>query len=222
MMRKTHRKEETAMWKNITLRRCIVAALGSVILAFGLYHVHSFSGVTEGGVLGMTLLLDHWLHLSPAVTSFVLNAVCFFFGWRVLGKEFVVYSVIATVSFSAAYAVAEQFPPLWPELYAMPLLAAIVGAAFVGVGAGLSVWAGGASGGDDALAMALSRLTHRPIEQIYLITDLAVLALSLSYIPLSRIVWSILTVVLSGQIVGLIQRIPFPDKHIKSTQDKQQ
>ena len=200
------------MWKNITPRRCIVAALGSVILAFGLYHVHSFSGVTEGGVLGLTLLLDHWLHLSPAATSFVLNAACFLFGWRVLGKEFVVYSAVASLSFSAAYAVVEQFPPLWPNLYTTPLLAAVLGAAFVGVGAGVSVWAGGASGGDDALAMALGHLTHRPIEQIYLFTDLTVLVLSLTYIPLSRIVWSLLTVVLSGQIVGLIQRIPFPDK----------
>ena len=200
------------MWKNITLRRCIVAALGSIILAFGLYHVHSFSGVTEGGVLGLTLLLDHWLHLSPAATSFVLNAACFLFGWRVLGKEFVVYSAVASLSFSAAYAVVEQFPPLWPNLYTMPLLAAVLGAAFVGVGAGVSVWAGGASGGDDALAMALGHLTHRPIEQIYLFTDLIVLALSLTYIPLTRIVWSVLTVILSGQIVGLIQRIPHPKK----------
>ncbi len=200
------------MWKTITLRRCAVAALGSVILAFGLYHVHSFSGVTEGGVLGLTLLFDHWLHLSPAVSGFVLNAVCFLFGWRILGKEFVVYSAVATLSFCAAYAVVEKFPPLWPQLYTMPLLAAIIGAVFVGVGAGLSVWAGGASGGDDALAMSLSHLTGRPIEQIYLLTDLTVLALSLSYIPFSRIIWSLLTVILSGQIVGLIQRIPFPEK----------
>ena len=209
------------MWKNITLRRCVVAALGSVILAFGLYHIHSFSGVTEGGVLGMTLLFDHWLHLSPAITGFVLNAVCFLFGWRVLGKEFVVYSAIATLSFCLSYAVVEQFPPLWPDLYTMPLLAAILGAVFVGVGAGLSVWAGGASGGDDALAMALSRLTHRPIEQIYLLTDLTVLALALTYIPLSRIVYSLLTVVLSGQIVGLIQRIPFPEKEHHAHADNQ-
>lgn len=209
------------MWKNITLRRCVVAALGSVILAFGLYHIHSFSGVTEGGVLGMTLLFDHWLHLSPAVTGFVLNAVCFLFGWRVLGKEFVVYSAVATLSFCLSYAVVEQFPPLWPDLYTMPLLAAILGAVFVGVGAGLSVWAGGASGGDDALAMALSRLTHRPIEQIYLLTDLTVLALALTYIPLSRMVYSLLTVVLSGQIVGLIQRIPFPEKEHHSHADNQ-
>jgi len=198
------------MLKNIKLSYCLVAVLSSTVLAFGLYHVHSFSGVTEGGVLGMTLLLDHWLHLSPAATSFVLNAACFLFGWRVLGREFVVYSAVASLSFSVFYAIFEQFPPLWPQLYAMPLLAAVIGAAFVGVGAGLSVWAGGASGGDDALAMALSHLTHRPIEQIYLITDLVVLALSLTYIPLTRIAWSLLTVVLSGQIVGLIQRIPQP------------
>ena len=200
------------MWKNIRLYRCVAAALGSVILAFGLYHVHSFAGVTEGGMLGMTLLLDHWLHLSPAVTGFILNAVCFLFGWRVLGREFVVYSVIATAAFSGSYALVEQMEPLWPQLYAMPLWAAVIGAAFVGVGAGISVWAGGASGGDDALAMAVSHLTARPIEQIYLFTDLVVLALSLTYIPLSRIAWSVLTVVLSGQIVGLIQRIPHPEK----------
>ena len=200
------------MLKNIKLSYCLVAVLSSTVLAFGLYHVHSFSGVTEGGVLGMTLLLDHWLHISPAVSGFVLNAACFLFGWRVLGREFVVYSLVSSCSFSAAYAVIEQFPPLWPQLYGMPLAAAVIGAVFVGVGAGFSVWVGGASGGDDALAMALSHITRRPIEQIYLVTDLVVLGLSLTYIPLSRIVWSLLTVVLSGQIVGLIQRIPLPGK----------
>ena len=39
-----------------SLRKCVMALLGSAILAFGLYNVHAFSGVTEGGVLGLTLL----------------------------------------------------------------------------------------------------------------------------------------------------------------------
>ena len=55
---------------------CAMALLGSGILAFGLYHVHSLSGVTEGGVLGMTLLLHHWFGISPAVSGFVMNAAC--------------------------------------------------------------------------------------------------------------------------------------------------
>ena len=38
-----------------SLGKCVLALAGSAILAFGLYNVHSFSNVTEGGVLGMTL-----------------------------------------------------------------------------------------------------------------------------------------------------------------------
>ena len=38
-----------------SLGKCFLALAGSAILAFGLYNVHSFSNVTEGGVLGMTL-----------------------------------------------------------------------------------------------------------------------------------------------------------------------
>ena len=55
--------------------------------------------------------------------------------------------------------------------------------------------------------MSLSRRLHVPIEWVYLLTDLTVLALSLSYLPLSRIAYSLLTVTLSGKLIGIIQRV---------------
>ena len=72
--------------KNITLKNCAITLLGSFILAFGLYHVHSISGVTEGGVLGATLLLEHWTGISPAVTGGIMNVLCYVLGWKLLGK----------------------------------------------------------------------------------------------------------------------------------------
>ena len=189
---------------------CMMATLSSAFLAFGLYHVHSFSGVTEGGVLGMTLLLEHWLKISPAVSGFIMNALCYAMGWKLLGREFIGYSALASLGFSAAYKVFEQFPPLWPQLAEMPLAASVLGAVFVGVGAGVCVRVGGATGGDDALAMCVSHVTHWDIQWVYLLSDFSVLALSVSYIPLRRIGWSVLTVVLSGQIIGLIQKIELP------------
>ena len=193
-----------------SLRKCVMALLGSAILAFGLYNVHAFSGVTEGGVLGLTLLLYHWFGLSPSISGLVLNAACYIGGWRTLGRSFIFYSVIAGGGFSAFYAVFERFDPLWPQLAQMPLVAAFVGALFVGIGVGLSVRAGGAPGGDDALAMTLHEVLHQPIERIYLSSDLIVLALSATYLPLNRLACSLLTVILSGQLIGLIQRIPSP------------
>ena len=53
--------------------------------------------------------------------------------------------------------------------------------------------------------MSLSHLTGIPIQNIYLVSDLTVLILSLSYIPFRRIAYSLLTVILSGQLIGLIQ-----------------
>ena len=186
---------------------CLVAFLSSAFQAFGIYNVHALSNVTEGGVLGATLLIQHWLHISPAVSSLILNIVCFALGYKTLGKAFIAYSFIAALGYSSGYFLCEQFPPLWPQIAACPLLAAVVGALFIGIGAGLCVRAGGATTGDDALAMSLSHILKKPIERIYLVSDLTVLLLSLSYIPFRRIAYSLLTVILSGQIIGFIQKI---------------
>ncbi len=195
------------MYPKLELKSCIIILLSSAFLAFGLYHVHSLSGITEGGVLGMTLLLEHWLNISPAVSGFILNALCYLIGWKLLGKLFIVYSIVAASGFSIAYKIWEQFDPLWPKLAEFPLAAAIYGSIFVGIGAGICVRFGAAAGGDDALAMSISHLTKQKIEWIYLTSDLLVLGLSLSYIPIQKIIYSILTVILSGQIIGFLQRL---------------
>ena len=191
----------------LKLSNCIVIMLASLFQAFGIYNVHSLSNVTEGGVLGATLLIQHWFHISPALSALVLNIACYTLGWKTLGKSFLAYSAISILTYSAGYAFLEQFPPLFPEIANSPLLAALVGALFIGIGAGLCVKCGGATAGDDALAMSLSHILKWPIERIYLFSDLLVLILSLSYIPFKRIAYSLLTVVLSGQIIGLIQKI---------------
>ena len=197
---------------NITAMRILVSLLGSAQLAFGRYNVHSLSGVTEGGILGLTLLLQHWFDISPATSGLVLNLLCYVIGWKMLGKEFLIYSAVSAGGFSLSYKIFEQFDPLWPQLAQRPLLAAVVGAAFVGISVGICVRIGGAPSGDDSLAMSLSKATGMDIQWAYLIFDLIVLAMSLSYIPLSRIAYSLLTVVLSGQLVGIVQKIPLPQK----------
>ena len=196
------------MFPKLKPANCATAFFSSAFQAFGMYHIHALADVTEGGVLGLTLLLEYWFDLSPAISGAILNGACFLLGWRMLGKEFIGYSLFASAGFSLGYGFFEQFPQLWPQLVNYPLLAAILGALFIGIGAGLCVRAGGATVGDDALAMSLSHKLKLPIQSIYLVTDLTVLALSLTYIPVKRILYSLLTVILSGQSIGLIQRLP--------------
>lgn len=205
--------------KNVKLKNCLWQLPGSAILAFGLYNIHSFADITEGGVLGLTLLLHHWFGISPSVSSIVMNFVCYIFGFAVLGGSFIVYSAVAGLSFSAFYAINEQFPPVWEGIAEHPIIACVAGALFVGVGVGICVRFGGAPGGDDALSMGIARLLKKvDIRWIYLISDLIVLSLSLTYIPVKRIAYSLCTVVLSGQIIGLFQKEPKAKKKKPASQ----
>jgi len=156
--------------------------------------------------------MDHWLGISPAISNFVITALCYLLGWRMLGRKFILYSAISIASYSVFYALIEPFAPCVPLFIASPLAAALSGAVFIGVGAGLCVRMGGATCGDDALAMAVSKATGMKIQHFYLLSDLSVLGLSLTYIPLSKLAWSLLTVVLSGQIIGWVQRVKIPSR----------
>lgn len=200
------------MFKFVKLKSCLIIFASSIFLAFGLFNVHSLSGVTEGGVLGATLLLNNWLGITPAITTGILNVICYLIGWKVLGKEFIFYSAFATICYSASYATFEAIGPVFPAIASYPLLASIVGAIFVGVGTGFCVREGGALSGDDALAMSISHVTRLKIQWVYLISDMTILLLSLTYIPLTKILYSVLTVVLSGQIIGFIERFKFAKK----------
>ena len=196
-----------ALFKDISLKGCVLTVISASLLAFTLYNVHAQADVTEGGILGLALFFDQVLHLSPALTSTVLNLLCYLFGARLLGRKFIVYSATSAASFSLSYGVYEQFPPLFPKIASYPLIAALVGALLVGITCGICVRIGGAPSGDDALAMALEHQLKVRISWIYLVSDLVVLSLSLTYIPLRRILYSLLTVVLSGQIIGFVEKI---------------
>ena len=191
--------------QNISLKHYALLLCGAAVLSFGLYNVHSQSGITEGGVLGMTLLLNHWFDISPSVSGIVLDLTCYFIGWRLLGNSFLKNAVFASCCFSLSYRVWEHLGYIIPDLSQHQLIAAVVGALFVGIGVGIVVREGGASGGDDALALVISHLTKCRISKAYLVTDLTVLCLSLSYIPFGKIVFSLITVTLSSFIIDKIQ-----------------
>lgn len=187
------------------LPKVLLILAGSAILSFGIYNIHRQTGITEGGVLGMLLLLNHWVGLSPSILSPILDAVCYTLGFRFLGKDFLKTSIFSTLCFAGFSRLWESFPPVIPDLSPHPLAAAILGGLFVGFGCGLVIRQGGSSGGDDALALVISKLTRCRISRAYLATDLTVLLLSLSYIPFQRIAFSLITVTLSSLLIDFVQ-----------------
>ena len=93
------------------LSNCLILFFASAFQAFGMYNIHAVADITEGGVLGVTLLLEYWLGISPAISSFLMNAACFALGWKTLGKPFIVSSLIAACGYSVGYGICELSRP---------------------------------------------------------------------------------------------------------------
>lgn len=185
-------------------RRLALIALGSAILTFGIHNVHQVVGITEGGVIGALLLVNHWFGLPSSIASPILDIVCYAVALRLLGAGFLGWSAVSSSCIAGFYALWEHLPHLLPDLTALPLVASIAGGVFVGVGAGLVVRAGASAGGDDALALSIQKLSGWRLSRCYLVTDLSVMGLSLSYIPVTSIVFSLITVCISSPLIDFI------------------
>lgn len=191
--------------EGFTFKKVVLIIIGSMICSFGIHNIHQRTNITEGGIFGLMLLLEHWFNISPAYITPVLDFTCYLIAFRFLGSRFIKTSIFSTLCISAFYKLWEAFPPMLPDLSDHPLIAAILGGIFVGVGVGLVVRQGGSAGGDDALALTISHVSKWHLSSSYLFTDITVLLMSLSYIPLMRIVFSLITVTISSNIIDWIK-----------------
>ena len=68
----------------IGLKQFSILMLGAAILSFGLHNIHRQIGVTEGGVLGMVLLIDNSIGIPPWIMTPILDGLCYLLGYKYL------------------------------------------------------------------------------------------------------------------------------------------
>lgn len=192
--------------KKETLKSILLIMIGATILSFGSYNFNYQNNVTEGGVLGLLLLMQQIFNISPSITSVIIDFSLFAIGTKFFGKRFLLYSVLSTITFSTTYKIWESLGFLIPSFTNNMLIASILAGIGVGVGVGLVVRGGGASGGDDVIALLGNKLLKLKVNHVYLVTDAIVLLMSLVYLDIKQVFFSIIAVTISGKIISIIYK----------------
>ena len=192
------------MWLKNYKKNLLLIILGSCILAFGSFNFNYQNNVTEGGVLGLLLLIKNIFDISPSITALIIDLSLFALGTKFFGKQFLGLSIFASLSFSTWYKVWESVGFIVPNLTNHMLLASILAGMGVGIGIGIIVRAGAAAGGDDVIALVGEKLTPFKVNHVYMITDFIALILSLSYLSFKQIFFSLIAVTISGKIISIM------------------
>ena len=73
----------------VTGKKIALIMVGAMICTFGIHNIHQQTGITEGGVIGLMLLAEHWLWISPAFITPVLDLACYLLAFKYLGGRFI-------------------------------------------------------------------------------------------------------------------------------------
>lgn len=170
-------------------------------MAFAYYHINFQNHLSEGGFVGLALLGKYVLGINPALSVLLLDIPVLIAALLLKGRKFMMNTVIATSSFSLFYALIERYSTLVIDLQGNLLIAAVLSGIVTGFATGLVLRYGGATGGDDLLTLMVSRYTGLKLGTVFILFDALVLALSLIYLPMKETLFTILAVVIAGQMI---------------------
>jgi len=140
---------------NVLLRLTVIL-FGTFLLAFAYYHINFQNHLSEGGFVGLSLLGKYVLGISPSISTLLLDVPVLLIAWMFKGKAFVCNTFVSVGAFTIFYGLMERYSDLVINLQGNLALAALLSGVLTGLGAGIILRSGGASGGDDILSLLIS------------------------------------------------------------------
>jgi uncharacterized membrane-anchored protein YitT (DUF2179 family) len=191
------------------LKAVLPLMLGTAIYAFGLLYFIIPNKLMEGGVTGITILLNYAFGISPSLSNLILNIPLFLLGWRILGGKQIVYTGIGIGSLTFFLWLFELLingnwiaPFITEHDY---ILVSLYAGVTLGAGLGIVFRFGGTTGGSDIIARILGRKYGWSMGQVILFIDIVIIGLSLFYIKKENILYTLVAVFIASRVIDFIQ-----------------
>ena len=179
---------------------CIV--LGSFILALGVNLFLTPNKISSGGISSIGTILLHLFDVKMSVTNLILNAVLFLVGFKYLGREAVIKTVIGILALTSSLEITSYLPAYSEDM----LLSIVVGGVLVGLGVGLVVRQNASTGGSDFAALVIRRfLPHASLATILLVIDCTVIIASgIVFRSVTVTIYSVIAMYISSRVTDAV------------------
>lgn len=168
------------MKKKFDIKRFILINIGIIILASGMHFFLIPNNLAVGGVTGLAMVINNLIPRLPiGVIMFIANIFLFVIAFIVLGKEFVGYTIYASLVLSGVIYVFEMFLPLNQPIVDDIILNLVYGIIIQGIGMAIILNQRTSTGGTDIIAKIINKYTGFPIGQSLLLSDVLIVASSL-------------------------------------------
>lgn len=175
--------------------------LGAFIFAAGINYLAIPNQLSEGGVIGITIVTYYYLGWSPGIVNLLINIVLIAVGYRYLDKRSIYYTLLGIFFCSLFLYLTEN---KLPSITHNTLLAAIFAGLLVGIGIGLVFLAGGTTGGSAIVARLCQKFFGWSLGSAMLIFDIAVIGISSTIIGIEKTMYTFIAVYIGARVVDYI------------------
>lgn len=205
---------------SIKIKNVIYIVLGTAIMSFGLVYFNMENNLADGGFTGITLILFFVFNIDPAYTNLLLNIPLFFVGWKVLGRNSFIYTLIGTVSLSLFLFIFQRYTFISIPLHDDMTLVALFAGVFIGVGLGIVFKFGGTTGGVDIIARLAFKYYGWSMGKTMFMFDAAVITSSLIYLNYREAMYTLVAVFISAKVIDFMQQGAYSGKAAFIISDK--
>jgi uncharacterized membrane-anchored protein YitT (DUF2179 family) len=181
------------------IRSGLFVVLGVLCAGFGLKGFLMPNDFIDGGVTGISLLINTKTGVPLALLIIVINVPFILLGWRQIGKGFSLKSIIA-ISLLALAVVLIPYPIVTDDR----LLVAVFGGFFLGAGIGFVIRGGAVIDGTEILAIFLSRRQSLSVGDFILLFNIIIFASAAYFLSLEVSMYAMLTYLSASRTVDFI------------------
>ena len=149
--------------------------IGTMTTGFAIGAFLTPNKIVGGGASGISTILYHTLGIQPGVSFFAINILFLLVGLTILGREFILKTLIGITLLSFFTQIFSFFPIHTENL----ILSAIFGGVLYGFGIGMSFAAGASTGGTDIIGRIIqTKFSFVPIGKMLLLVDGMIIVIS--------------------------------------------
>ena len=179
----------------------LAITFGAALAAFSLEEFLIPSTILDGGITGVSMILNQLFGKGIGIFIIVLNIPFFLIGLRQLGWRFLIRGVYGIVLFSVMLEVFNGLPQVTSE----PLLGVVFGGITLGAGVGLVLRYGGCLDGTEIVAMLISKKTDFSVGQIIFGINIVIYAVAGILFGWDRALYSLLTYFISFKVIDMVE-----------------
>ena len=175
--------------------------LGAAAAAFAVSEFLAPNNIFDGGLIGVSMIVSHFLPMDTAVWVILLNIPFIILAARHLGAFFVVKALFSMGVFSIAL---EAFDTFTIATYDT-LLATVFGGVILGIGVGLVMRGGGCMDGTEIIAILLNRHSVVSVGTIILMINIVIYAAAAVIFGLDSGLYSMLMYYITSKVIDIVQ-----------------